>query len=63
MRGKIYTVPPKRKGEKYCSGDFSEVQACAKTNCPPSSEYKLKKALNPLRLEILFSLRAKDSKN
>ena len=63
MRGKIYTVSPKRKGEKDCSGDFSEVRAFEKTNCPPSSEYKLKEALNPLRLKIRFSLRAKDSKN
>ena len=50
MRGKIYTASPKREGEKDCSGDFSEVRA--QTNCPPSSECKLKEALNRLRLKI-----------
>ena len=40
--------PPGEDG-KDCSGDFSEVRACEKTNCPRSREHKLKKALNLLR--------------
>ena len=38
------TAPPTREDGKDCSGDFSEVRACEKTNCPRSREHKLKKS-------------------
>ena len=51
-RGRTCTAPPTREDGKDCSGDFSEVRACEKTNCPRSREHKLKKALNLVRLKV-----------